>query len=77
MTANRIEHIHNIQRTIAAVWRIESAKIIGALTSHYGARLGMSVCGAIPAVAAALLVVQNGYSLRRRSPGKYFGRFSS
>jgi MFS family permease len=53
------------------------APIIGALTSHYGARLGMSVCGAIPAVAAALLVVQNGYSLRRRSPGKYFGRFSS
>jgi MFS family permease len=53
------------------------APIIGVLTSHYGARLGMTVCGAIPAVAAALLAAQNGYSLRRRSPGKYLSRFSS
>jgi MFS family permease len=39
------------------------APIIGALTSHFGARVGMSVCGAIPAVAAVLLGVQH----RRRS----------
>jgi MFS family permease len=35
------------------------APIIGALTSHFGARVGMSVCGVIPAVAAVLLGVQH------------------
>ncbi|MEV6845023.1 MFS transporter [Actinoplanes sp. NPDC051411] len=40
------------------------APIIGALTSHYGARLGMSVCGAIPAVAAVLLAAN--HTIRRR-----------
>jgi len=41
------------------------APIIGALTSHFGARLGMSVCGAVPAVAAAALAA--GHTLRRRA----------
>jgi MFS family permease len=40
------------------------APIIGALTSHYGARLGMSVCGAVPAVAAVLLAAN--HTMRRR-----------
>jgi MFS family permease len=40
------------------------APIIGALTSHFGARLGMSVCGAVPAVAAVLLAAN--HTLRRR-----------
>jgi MFS family permease len=31
------------------------APIIGAITAHFGARLGMSVCGAIPAAAAVIL----------------------
>jgi MFS family permease len=31
------------------------APIIGAITSHFGARLGMTVCGASPVVAAAIL----------------------
>jgi MFS family permease len=35
------------------------APIIGALTSYYGARLGMSVCGAVPAVAAVALGVRH------------------
>jgi MFS family permease len=35
------------------------APIIGALTSYYGARLGMSVCGVVPAVAAVALGVQH------------------
>jgi MFS family permease len=33
------------------------APTIGAITSHYGARTGMLVCGAIPAVAAAITAV--------------------
>ena len=31
MTATKIENIESIQRTIAAVWRIESAKLIASL----------------------------------------------
>jgi MFS family permease len=31
------------------------APLIGALTSHFGARVGMTVCGVVPAVAAALV----------------------
>lgn len=34
------------------------APIIGAVTSHLGARTGMTVCGAIPALAAAGLVLR-------------------
>jgi MFS family permease len=33
------------------------APIIGAITSHFGARTGMIVCGAVPALAAAALAV--------------------
>jgi predicted MFS family arabinose efflux permease len=35
------------------------APIIGAITSHLGARTGMTVCGAIPALAAAGLVLRH------------------
>ena len=31
------------------------APLIGAITSHYGARTGMLVCGVIPAVAAVIV----------------------
>jgi MFS family permease len=34
------------------------APIIGAITSHYGARMGMSICGAIPASAAAGMILR-------------------
>jgi predicted MFS family arabinose efflux permease len=33
------------------------APIIGAITSHFGARAGMSVCGVLPALAAGVLAV--------------------
>jgi MFS family permease len=33
------------------------APIIGLLTNHYGARAGMAVCGAIPALAAVVMTV--------------------
>jgi MFS family permease len=33
------------------------APIIGAVTSHYGARTGMLVCGVIPVIAAAVMAV--------------------
>jgi MFS family permease len=45
------------------------APIIGALTSHFGARVGMSVCGVIPAVAAVLLGVQHYRSSSTTIPG--------
>jgi MFS family permease len=45
------------------------APIIGALTSHFGARVGMSVCGVVPAVAALLLAVQHRRSSTRPVPG--------
>ena len=35
------------------------APIIGAITSYYGARTGMTVCGAIPASAAAGLIMKH------------------
>ena len=31
------------------------APVIGALTNHFGARVGMAICGAVPALAAALV----------------------
>jgi MFS family permease len=40
------------------------APIIGALTSYYGARLGMSVCGAVPTAAALFLGVRHRLNLR-------------
>ncbi|HXT93244.1 MAG TPA: MFS transporter, partial [Trebonia sp.] len=33
------------------------APIVGAVTSHYGARTGMLLCGVIPALAAAVVAV--------------------
>jgi MFS family permease len=39
------------------------APIIGALTNHYGARLGMFVCGAVPLLAACVVA---GATVRRR-----------
>jgi predicted MFS family arabinose efflux permease len=33
------------------------APIIGMITSHFGARAGMTVCGAVPVLAAALVAV--------------------
>jgi MFS family permease len=45
------------------------APIIGAVTSHYGARTGMLVCGIIPAVAAAVMAVAvTRRNLRRKQP---------
>jgi MFS family permease len=40
------------------------APIIGAVTSHFGARAGMSVCGAIPAAAALVLAVAHARRVR-------------
>jgi MFS family permease len=31
------------------------APLVGALTSHFGARAGMAVCGAVPVLAAAVV----------------------
>ena len=48
------------------------APIIGAITSHFGARLGMAVCGAVPAVAAIVLAVTHAMrssTLRPAHPG--------
>jgi MFS family permease len=41
------------------------APIIGAVTSHFGARAGMALCGAIPALAAVITAVAMAH--RRRS----------
>jgi MFS family permease len=35
------------------------APVIGALTNHFGARAGMAICGAVPALAAVLVVAAN------------------
>jgi MFS family permease len=32
------------------------APVIGAITNHFGARAGMAICGAVPALAAVLVV---------------------
>jgi MFS family permease len=45
------------------------APIIGAITSHFGARTGMTVCGAIPVMAAAGLVLR--YMRARRYAQPY------
>mgnify|MGYP001233854926 CR=1 FL=1 len=42
------------------------APTIGAITSHFGPRTGMLVCGAIPALAAVIVAVARGRSSRRR-----------
>jgi MFS family permease len=41
------------------------APLIGALTSHFGARAGMAACGVIPALAAAVMAA----ALVRRGGG--------
>ena len=45
------------------------APIIGAITAHFGARLGMSVCGAIPAAAAAVLAATHALKSSTLRPG--------
>ena len=40
------------------------APVIGALTNHFGARAGMAICGAVPALAAVLVAVAT-----KRRPG--------
>jgi MFS family permease len=47
------------------------APIIGAITSHFGARVGMTVCGAVPATAAAGLILRH---VRTGSAGTAGGR---
>jgi MFS family permease len=42
------------------------APLVGAITSHYGARTGMFVCGVIPALAAAVMAV----AVARRTAGQ-------
>jgi MFS family permease len=42
------------------------APIIGAITDHLGARTGMTVCGAVPALAAVVLVLRH---VRATRPG--------
>ncbi|HEX9040164.1 MAG TPA: MFS transporter [Trebonia sp.] len=44
------------------------APIIGAITSHYGARAGMLVCGAVPVVAACVVAAALARGEGRRSP---------
>jgi predicted MFS family arabinose efflux permease len=43
------------------------APIIGAITSHYGARTGMLVCGLVPALAAVAVALA-GREHRSRQP---------
>jgi predicted MFS family arabinose efflux permease len=44
------------------------APVIGAITSHYGARTGMLVCGLVPAAAAVIAAVA-GRERSSRHPG--------
>jgi MFS family permease len=44
------------------------APAIGAITSHYGARAGMLVCGAVPVIAACLVAAALARGDGRRSP---------
>ena len=43
------------------------APIIGALTNHFGPRVGMAVCGVVPALAAIVAVAAAGNRFGRRS----------
>jgi MFS family permease len=45
------------------------APIIGALTNHFGARAGMAICGAVPALAAVLVVAAMARGPRTDQPG--------
>jgi MFS family permease len=44
------------------------APVIGALTNHFGARAGMAICGAVPALAAVLVAA---VTTRRPAPGPH------
>ena len=44
------------------------APLIGAITSHYGARAGMLVCGAVPVLAAGVVAMALARREGRRSP---------
>jgi len=44
------------------------APVIGAITSHYGARAGMLVCGAVPVLAACVVAAALARREGRRSP---------
>jgi MFS family permease len=46
------------------------APVIGAVTSHFGARAGMLVCGIVPCLAAVVVAVAAARRLRRAGPGK-------
>jgi MFS family permease len=46
------------------------APVIGAVTSHFGARAGMLVCGVVPALAAVVVAVAAARRLRRAGPGE-------
>jgi predicted MFS family arabinose efflux permease len=43
------------------------APIIGMITSHFGARAGMTVCGAVPVLAAAIVAVTAATGIRARA----------
>jgi len=45
------------------------APVIGTITSHYGARAGMLVCGAVPVLAACVVAAALARREGRRSPG--------
>jgi predicted MFS family arabinose efflux permease len=47
------------------------APLIGALTSHFGARAGMTVCGAVPVLAAVVVA-----AVRSRPASGLSGRFT-
>jgi MFS family permease len=47
------------------------APLIGAVTSHYGARTGMLVCGVIPALAAAVMAVAVARRSRKPLPASW------
>ena len=46
------------------------APVIGAVTSHFGARAGMLVCGVVPALAAVVVAVAAARRQRRAGPGE-------
>ena len=49
------------------------APLIGALTSQFGPRIGMAVCGAVPVLAAVVVAATMGRRARRQAAGS-FGR---
>src|ERR1700689_1825174 len=49
------------------------APLIGALTSQFGPRIGMAVCGAVPVLAAVAAAAASARRARRQAPGS-FGR---